>query len=218
METSNSLSAADRSEPSRPPASASHLLKWINGGVHWISALVLLYALVFNGETSRAMINPVAMRGEVKLGLIVGFIFLFRFLWVRNRRSAGGHWAAASLRSPPRSTIRQLTDWSIYLAVAATVISGLLIAYLRPGAQIIPGSRFHLTHSLALNATIHAHVFVSNALKWLCAFHVAYFLWFWKMKTTRWGRISEGWLDQVATFADRLGLLPFKRTGSAKPN
>jgi hypothetical protein len=36
---------------------------------------VLLYAFIFNGEKSRAMINPVAMRGEVKLGLIVGFIF-----------------------------------------------------------------------------------------------------------------------------------------------
>jgi len=195
------------SELSRQPARTSRLLRWVNGAVHWISGIVLLYAFIFNGETSRAMINPVAMRGEVKLGLIVGFIFLIRFIWVRNRRSAGGRWAGASLRLPPRSTIRQLTDWSIYLGVAATVVSGLLIAYLRPGAEIIPGNRFHLTRSPALNATIHSHVFVSNALEWLCAFHVAYFLWFWKIKRTRWGRISEGWLDRVASLADRVGVL-----------
>ncbi len=207
METRNLLSAADHSELSRQPARTSRLLRWVNGGVHWISGIVLLYAFIFNGETSRAMINPVAMRGEVKLGLIVGFIFLIRFIWVRSRRSAGGRWAAASLRLPPPSTIRQLTDWSIYLAVAATVVTGLLIAYLRPGAEIIPENRFFLTRSPALNAAIHTHVFVSNALEWLCAFHVAYFLWFWKIKRTRWGMISEGWLDRVASVADRVGVL-----------
>jgi cytochrome b561 len=187
-----------------PAARTSRLLKRVNGGVHWISGFVLLYALLFNGETSRAMINPVAMRGEVNLGLIVGFTFLVRFIWVRNRRSAGGRWAGASLQSPPRSTIRRLTNWSIYLAVAAAVATGLLIAYLRPGIELIPGNRFHLTRSPALNATIRTHVFVSNALKWLCAFHVAYFLWFWKIKRTRWGRISESWLDRVAAVATKL--------------
>src|ERR1700685_1187980 len=192
METRNLLSAADHSELPLAPARPSRSLRWVNGAVHWISAVVLLYAFIFNGETSRAMINPVAMRGEVESGLIVGFIFLFRFIWVRSRRSAGGRWATGSLRLPPQSQspFRRLTDWGIYLTVAATVVSGLLIAYLRPGAQIIPGNRFHLTRSPALNAVIHAHVFVSNTLEWLCAFHVVYFLWFWKIKRTRWGQIS----------------------------
>jgi hypothetical protein len=103
---------------------------------------------------------------------------------------------------PPLSTIRRLIDWSIYLGVAATVFSGLLIAYLRPGTQIIPGNRFHLTRSPALNATIHTHVFVSNALEWLCVFHVAYVLWFWKIRTTRWGRISEDWLNSRPRFSN----------------
>src|ERR1700722_12684983 len=102
------------SELSRPPARTSRLLRWFNGGAHAISAIVLLYAFIFNGEKSRAMIDPVAMRGGVKLGLIVGFIFLIRFIWVRSRRSAGGRWAPASLRSPALSAIRKLTDWSIY--------------------------------------------------------------------------------------------------------
>ena len=207
METRNLLSTADHSELSRQPAPTSRLLRWVNGGVHWISAVVLLYAFIFNGETSGAMINPVAMTGEVKLGLLVGFIFLIRFIWVRSRRSTRGRWAGASLRWPPRSKIRQLTDWSIYLGVAASVVSGLLIAYLRPGAEIIPGNRFHLTRSPTLNATIHTHVFISTALEWLCAFHVAYFLWFWKIKRTRWGKIADGWLDRVASIADRVGAL-----------
>jgi len=206
MENGNLLSDTDHSEPSRQAARASRLLRWFNGGVHWISAIVLIYAFIFNGETSRAMINPIAMRGEVELGLIVGFIFLIRFIWVRSWRSAGGRWAAASLRLPPQSPIKQLTDWSIYLGVAATVVSGLLIAYLRPGAEIIPGNRFHLTRSPVLNATIRTHVFVSTALQWLCVFHVAYFLWIWKIKKTRWGKILQPWLARVAAVADRTNI------------
>ena len=206
-QTSNFLSDEDHSEPSGQPARTSRLLKWFNGGAHGISGIVLVYAFIFNGEKSRAMINPVAMKGEVKLGLIVGSIFHIRFIWVKSKRAAGGRWAPASLKSPPISTIRRLTDWAIYLGVAATVVTGLLIAYLRPGAQIIPGNRFFLTHSPALNAAIHTHVFVSNALEWLCTFHVVYFLWFWKIKETRWGRISESWLDRAAAVADRAGVL-----------
>jgi hypothetical protein len=56
--------------------------------------------------------------------------------------------------------------------VAASVASGLLIAYLRPGAELILESRGFSTSSPALKAAINAHVFVSNALEWLCAFHV----------------------------------------------
>jgi cytochrome b561 len=208
MENTNLLSAEDHSEVPSQPAHPSRLLRWVNGGVHWISGFVLLYAFIFNGETSRAMINPTAMTGEVKLGLIVGFIFLIRLIWVRSRRSAGGRWAAPSLRLPTTpSTIRQLTDWSIYLGVAATVVTGLLIAGLRPGTEIIPGNRFFLTRSPTLNAVIQTHVFVSNALEWLCAFHVVYFLWFWKIRKTRWGRIAEDWVAQAAPVADRVGVL-----------
>jgi cytochrome b561 len=166
---------------------------------------VLLYAFISNGETTRAMINPVAMKGEVKLGLVVGVIFLFRLIWVHNKRLGDGRWVGSSVQLP-LSTIRRLTDWGIYLGVAATVVSGLLIAYLRPGAEIIPGNRFFLTRSPALNASIHAHVFVSNALEWLCAFHAVYATWYWLIKRSRWGPIAEGWLDRIASAADRVGV------------
>ena len=205
MKTGNPLSVTDHSERSLQPAVPSRFLRWINGGAHWISSFVLLYAFVFNGETSRAMTNPAAMRGEVKLGLIVGLLFLIRFIWVRRRRSAGGRWAAESLRRPARSKITQLTDLSIYLGVAVIVVSGLLIAYLRPGVEIVPGRRGFLTRSPALNAAIITHVHASTVLLWLCVFHVVCFLWFWKIRTTRLGGMLQPWLDRAASVASRVG-------------
>src|SRR5271168_160643 len=114
MDTKTSLSTTTgvSCEPSR----SSRLLRWLNGGVHWISAVVLLYAFISNGETTRAMIDPVAMNGEVKLGLVVGIIFLFRLIWVRNRRSGGGRWVGSPVHLP-FSKFRRMTDLGIYLGV-----------------------------------------------------------------------------------------------------
>ncbi len=179
---------------------SSRLLRWLNGGVHWISAVVLVYAFISNGETTSAMINPVAMRGEVRLGLVVGFIFLIRLIWVKSRHTGRGRWAGSSVQLP-QSKIGLLTDWGIYFGVAATVVSGLLIAYLRPGAVIDPGRRGFLTNRPSLNAAIIFHVHITTALEWLCAFHVAYALWHWLVKRSRWGRMAEGWLDQFASTA-----------------
>jgi cytochrome b561 len=202
--TDNSISAAAHSEiPSRPVRSFRSL-RWLNGGVHWISAVVLVYAFLINGETAGALRNPVAMRGEVRLGLVVGLIFLVRFVWVRSARSGGGRWAGSSVRMP-QSIIRCITDLGIYLGVAASVVSGILIAYLRPGAEMIRETRGFSTSSPALNAAIDAHVFVSDALEWLCAFHVAYSLWHWLIKRTRWGRIAGGWVERAASNAGRVG-------------
>jgi hypothetical protein len=161
METGN--------EVSRRPVRSFRSVRWLNGGVHWISAVVLVYAFISNGETTRAMINPVAMRGEVKLGLVVGFIFLVRFIWVQSRLSGGGRWVGSSVRMP-QSKIRRITDWGIYLGVAASVVSGLLIAYLRPGVELIPESRGFTTSGPALNAAIDAHAFISDVLEWYVVF------------------------------------------------
>jgi len=175
----------------------------LNGGVHWISAVVLVYAFISNGETTGALINPLAMSGEVKLGLVVGVIFLIRFIWVRSTRSGGGRWVGPSVRMP-QSQIRRITDLVIYSGVAGSVFSGLLIAYLRPGAELIPESRGFSTNSPALNAAIDAHAFVSDALEWLCAFHAMYALWHWVIKRTQWGRTVEGWVERAAATASRV--------------
>jgi cytochrome b561 len=133
------------------------------------------------------------MRGEVKLGLVVGLIFLVRLIWVQSRRSGGGRWAGSSVRMP-QSRVRRITDWAIYLGVLASVVSGLLIAYLRPGAELIPESRGFTTSRSALNAAIDAHAFVSDALEWLCGFHAVYALWYWRIRGAPWGRLQAfGW-------------------------
>jgi hypothetical protein len=206
METGNSLSTMPHPEVSRRPVHSFRSLRWLNGGVHWISAVVLVYAFISNGETTRAMINPIAMRGEVHLGLVVGFIFLIRFIWVQSRRSGGGRWVGSSVRMP-QSKIKRITDWGIYLGVAASVVSGLLIAYLRPGVELIPEIRGFTTSSPALNAAIDAHAFISDALEWLCGFHAIYALWCWLVKRTQWGRIAWVWLDRAASAAGRVGVL-----------
>ena len=201
MENGNSLSTA-KSEMPRRPTRAFRSLRWLNGSVHWISAVVLLYAFISNGETNHAMMNPVAMRGEVKLGLFVGLIFLIRLIWVRSRRSGGGRWVGPTVHMP-QSRIRRVTDWGIYLGVAASVISGLLIAHLRPGALIIPeGGREFTTNRAALNFWLEAHALISIALEWLCGFHVVYSLWYWLIKKTQWGGVASVWLERT-TFAAR---------------
>jgi cytochrome b561 len=198
----NSFSATAPSEVSRRPVRSFRLLRWLNGGVHWISAVVLVYAFTSNGETTSALVNPLAMSGEVNLGLVVGLIFLMRFIWVRSTRSGSGRWVAPSVRMP-QSRIRRITDWGIYLGVAASVVSGLLIAYLRPGAELIPEGRGFSTSSPALNAAIDAHSFVSDGLEWLCAFHATYALWHWVIKRTQLGRTVGGWLEGAAATASR---------------
>jgi len=74
--TGNSLSTAARSELSRRPVRPFSPLRLLNGCVHWISAIVLVYAFISNGETTGALTNPVAMRGEVKLASLSASFFL----------------------------------------------------------------------------------------------------------------------------------------------
>jgi cytochrome b561 len=207
MEHGNSRSPCALPQVSRRPARAFRSLQWLNGGVHWISAVVLVYAFISNGETTRALINPVAMRGEVKLGLVVGLIFLVRFIWVQSTH--GGRWVGPSVRMP-YSRIRRITDWGIYLGVAASVVSGLLIAYLRPGAELIPESRGFTTSSAALNVAIDAHAFISDALEWLCAFHAMYALWYWRIRGTQWGRTASVWMERGVSATSRMAASPLR--------
>src|SRR5215469_6208160 len=205
VETRNSLSTAAHFEVPRRPLRSFRSLRWLNGGVHWISAVVLFYAFISNGETTHAMMDSVAMRGEVELGLMVGLIFLIRFIWVQSRRSGGGRWAGSSVRIP-QSKVRRITDWGIYFGVAASVVSGLLIAYLRPGAELIPESRGFTTSSPALNFALDGHAFISVALEWLCGFHAVHALWYWLIKKTRWGSIADFWLEQATVVARRVAM------------
>jgi hypothetical protein len=204
IENSKSFSTTAHTEVPRPAFRSFHSLRWLNGGVHWISAVVLIYAFISKGETTHAMMHPVALRGEVKLGLIVGLTFLIRLIWVRSRRSGGGRWIGPSVRMP-QSKIRRVNDWGIYLGVAASVVSGLLIAYLRPGATIIPeGGREFTTSNSALNFWLEAHALISIALEWVCGFHVVYSLWYWLIKKTQWGGVTSVGLERTTLRARRM--------------
>ena len=194
MEKSSFLRAPRQPETAVPQQASSRSLRLFNGSIHWISAVVLLYAFISNGESNRAMNSSVAMEGEVKVGVVVGLTFFVRFIWASSPLSAGGRWTIA-FASISSSTLRLLMNLGIYLGVAATVISGLLIAYLRPGARVIPHTR-GLTDRSSLNAAINSHVFVTSALEWLCAFHVAYFVWLGIRKKTHWGQVAGDWLDR----------------------
>jgi hypothetical protein len=98
-----------------------------------------------------------------------------------------------------------MSDWGIYFAVAASVISGLLIAYLRPGAVIIPeGGREFTTSSAALNFALEAYAFISDALEWLCGFHTVHMLWYWLIKKTQWGSIARVCLERATSTAVRM--------------
>jgi hypothetical protein len=108
------------------------------------------------------------------------------------------------------SKLRRITAWAIYAGVAASVVSGLLIAYLRPGAGLIPESRAFTTSSAALNAPIDAHVFVSDALEWLCGFHAVYALWYWRIRGTPWGRTARLWLERAVSATSRMAVSPLR--------
>ena len=71
--------------------------------------------------------------------------------------------------------------------------------------------RREATSSSALNATIDAHAFISDAFEWLCGFHAVYALWYWLVKRTQWGRIAGGSLERVASAAGRVGVLHLRR-------
>jgi hypothetical protein len=88
--TRSSFSTTAPYEVSRRPVRSFRSLRWLNGGVHWISAVVLVYAFISNGETTGALINPLAMSGEVKLGLVVGLISLSGLSGCEARAQAAG--------------------------------------------------------------------------------------------------------------------------------
>ena len=111
-----------------------------------------------------------------------------------------------SLSTAAHSEVPRRPGRSFRLGVAASVISGLLIAYLRPGAAIIPeGGREFTTSNPALNFALEGHAFISVALEWLCGFHAVYSLWGWLIKKTQWRSIVGVGLERTLSVIGRLG-------------
>src|SRR5436853_7929099 len=74
---------------------------------HWLGGALLAYAFVENGEATRVLFNPAAMRRDVILGAIIGLVFLARPTWVYLFRRgsplpAGAPRCQTALTPPPQ--------------------------------------------------------------------------------------------------------------------
>src|SRR6185295_17535506 len=100
---------------------------------HWLGGALLVFAFIENGEETRVLFNPEAMRRDVILGAIVGLVFLVRPIWVYLFR--GG---SRLPTDAPRweKAVTWISHLSIYGSLAAVLASGFLIAYLAPSAHI----------------------------------------------------------------------------------
>ena len=143
---------------------------------HWIGGAVLAYAFIENGEETRVLSNPAAMRRDVILALIITAIFLARLVWVYFFR--GGSRLPSDAPRWERLFTR-LSHFSIYASLAIVLISGFLIAYLTPRSHVIRARRLLQSDSPFLVHTIRFHAGISNFLLFLIYLHIANALWHW---------------------------------------
>lgn len=143
---------------------------------HWLGGALLAYAFIENGEATRVLFNPAAMRRDVILGAIIGLVFLARPIWVYLFR--GGSRLPADA---PRweKALTSISQFSIYGSLVAVLASGFLIAYLAPESHIFRARRRIRTDNPLLAGTIRFHVGVSDFLLFLIYAHIAFALWHW---------------------------------------
>lgn len=143
---------------------------------HWVGGAVLAYAFIENGEETRVLSHPVAMRRDVILALIITAIFLARLVWVYFLR--GGSRLPSDAPRWERLFTR-LSHFSIYASLAIVLVSGFLIAYLTPRSHVIRARRLLQSDSPFLVHTIRFHAAISNFLLFLIYLHIANALWHW---------------------------------------
>lgn len=144
---------------------------------HWLGGALLAYAFIENGEATRVLFNPAAMRRDVILGAIIALVFLARPIWVYLFRGGSRLPADAPRWEKAVTTISQ---FSIYGSLAAVLVSGFLIAYLAPESHLIVRTRRRLrTDSPLLASTIRFHAGIADFLLLLIYAHIAFALWHW---------------------------------------
>jgi cytochrome b561 len=143
---------------------------------HWLGGVLLAYAFIENGEATRVLFNPAAMRRDVILGAIIGLLFLVRPIWVYLFRGGSRLPTDAPRWEKALTWISQL---SIYGSLAAVLASGFLIAYLTPGSHIFRARRRLRTDNPLLANTIRFHVGISDFLLFLIYVHIAIVFWHW---------------------------------------
>jgi cytochrome b561 len=143
---------------------------------HWLGGGLLAYAFIENGEATRVLFNPAAMRRDVILGGVIAVVFLVRAIWV--------YWFRGGSRLPTgarrcEKVLTSISQLSIYGSLASILASGFLIAYLAPESHIFRARRRIRTDNPLLAGTIRFHVGVSNFLLLLIYAHIAFALWHW---------------------------------------
>lgn len=143
---------------------------------HWFGGALLAYAFIENGEATRVLFNPAAMRRDVILGAVIGLVFLARPIWVYLLR--GG---SRLPTDAPRweKAVTSISQFSIYGSLAAVLASGFLIAYLAPESHIFRARRRIRTDNPLLAGTIRFHVGISDFLLFLIYAHIAFAFWHW---------------------------------------
>jgi cytochrome b561 len=143
---------------------------------HWLGAAFLLYAFIQNGERTRVLANPEAMRIDVILGTSIAVLFISRLIWVYFFRG-GTRLPTDSTRWEKAASI--LAHSAIYISLAAVLISGFAIAYLRPGVEIVRHRRRLTSNSPPFVELIRFHVGASDFLRIVIFAHIAFALWHW---------------------------------------
>jgi len=143
---------------------------------HWLGAALLAYAFIENGERTRVLTHPDAMRRDVILAIIISGVFVARAIWVYFFRG-GSRLPADEPRWEQLGTKASFV--SIYGLLASSVATGFLIAYLRPGIEIEQFRRRTRIHDAAFRRLVDFHAGISNILLFLIYAHIAYGIWHW---------------------------------------
>jgi cytochrome b561 len=146
---------------------------------HWLGAAVLAYAFIENGERTRVLTHPDAMRRDVILAIIISTMFLARAIWVYFFRG-GSRLPVDEPRWERLAT--KISFLSIYGLLATSVTTGFLIAYLRPGVVIEQIRRRTRIHDPAFRSLVGFHAGISNFLLFLIYAHIAYAIWHWVVR------------------------------------
>jgi cytochrome b561 len=172
---------------------------------HWLGGALLAYAFIENGERTRVLTNPNAMRRDVILAIIISAVFLARAVWVYFFRG-GSRLPVDAPRWERLAT--KLSFLSIYGLLTTSVTTGFLIAYLRPGVEIEQIRRRTRIHDAAFRSLVDFHAGISNFLLFLIYAHIAYGIWHWIVREdglweSMTGKSLNPIKDSFKTFLDK---------------
>ncbi len=123
---------------------------FVTRGIHWISAGLLVFGYIKGLESTAQLADPMVMQLEIIFALVLGALFLFRYVWTKV--------IAGATRLPadaPRweHRLSKAVHHGLYASVFGIVLSGLgiAIAYSLPALGGVPMTLFLGLHEVFLN-------------------------------------------------------------------